>query len=105
RSLLMVGRHPVCFLRLEMPPEMVDVNVHPTKLEVRFTDSGRVYARLLQTLRHHFLTTDMTMRVGPTPARVDQGQPVGDRPDGELQSGLGGQLGGNGLGGDSLGWA
>ncbi len=37
----------------------------PTKLEVRFTDSGRVYARLLQTLRHHFLTTDMTMRVGP----------------------------------------
>ena len=64
RGLLMVGRHPVCFLRLDMPPEMVDVNVHPTKLEVRFTDSGRIYARLLQTLRHHFLKTDMTARVG-----------------------------------------
>ncbi len=64
RGLLMVGRHPVCFLRLEMPADMIDVNVHPSKLEVRFTDSGRVYARLLQTLRHHFLTTDMTMRVG-----------------------------------------
>lgn len=62
RGLLMVGRHPVCFLRLEMPAELIDVNVHPTKLEVRFTDSGRVYARLLQTLRHHFLTTDMTLR-------------------------------------------
>ncbi|TVQ03121.1 MAG: DNA mismatch repair endonuclease MutL [Planctomycetaceae bacterium] len=68
RGLLMVGRHPVCFLRLDMPADMVDVNVHPTKLEVRFTDSGRVYARLLQTLRHQFLTTDMTMRVGPTGA-------------------------------------
>lgn len=65
RGLLMVGRYPVCFMQLSMPPELVDVNVHPTKLEVRFTDSGRVYARLLQTLRHHFLSTDMTMRVGP----------------------------------------
>jgi len=65
RGLLMVGRHPVCFMQLTMPPELIDVNVHPTKLEVRFTDSGRVYARLLQTLRHRFLSTDMTMRVGP----------------------------------------
>ncbi len=72
RGLLMVGRNPVCFLRLEMPPDMVDVNVHPTKLEVRFTDGGRVYARLLQSLRHRFLSADMTMRIGP------QSQP---RPD------------------------
>ncbi len=70
RGLLMVGRHPVCFLRLEMPADMIDVNVHPSKLEVRFTDSGRVYARLLQTLRHHFLTTDMTMRVGNSQPRT-----------------------------------
>ena len=68
RGLLMVGRFPICFMQLSMPPELIDVNVHPTKLEVRFTDSGRVYARLLQTLRHHFLATDMTMRVGPQPA-------------------------------------
>ncbi|TWU47861.1 DNA mismatch repair endonuclease MutL [Rubripirellula reticaptiva] len=65
RGLLMVGRFPVCFLRMDMPPEMIDVNVHPTKLEVRFTDGGKVYARLLQTLRHQFLRTDMTHRVGP----------------------------------------
>ncbi|MCS7470979.1 DNA mismatch repair endonuclease MutL [Stieleria sp. ICT_E10.1] len=71
RGLLMVGRHPVCFLRMSMPPELIDVNVHPTKLEVRFTDGGRVYSRLLQTLRHHFLTTDMTQRVGPAPVAPD----------------------------------
>ena len=64
RGMLMVGRHPVCFLRMTMPPEMIDVNVHPAKLEVRFTDSGRVYSRLLQTLRQRFLSTDMTHRVG-----------------------------------------
>lgn len=64
RGLLMVGRHPVCFLRMEMPAEMIDVNVHPTKLEVRFTDSGRAYSRLLQSLRHKFLTSNLTQRVG-----------------------------------------
>ncbi len=72
RGLLMVGRHPVCFLRMEMPADMVDVNVHPTKLEVRFTDGGRVYGRLLQTLRYQFLKTNMTHRVGPaSPSQSD----------------------------------
>ncbi|MEM6780024.1 MAG: DNA mismatch repair endonuclease MutL [Planctomycetota bacterium] len=65
RGLLMVGRHPICFLRMEMPADMIDVNVHPAKLEVRFTDSGRVYSRLLQTLRQRFLSTDMTHRAVP----------------------------------------
>ncbi|MEZ6088857.1 MAG: hypothetical protein R3C05_12700 [Pirellulaceae bacterium] len=66
----MVGRFPICFLRLDMPSDFVDVNVHPTKLEVRFTDSGKIYSQLLQTLRHKFLTSDLTARVGrsqPTP--------------------------------------
>ena len=71
RGMLMVGRHPVCFLRMEMPAEMIDVNVHPTKLEVRFTDSGRVYSRLLQSLRHQFLTTNLTQRVGPAESSQD----------------------------------
>ncbi|MGB7342699.1 MAG: DNA mismatch repair endonuclease MutL [Pirellulaceae bacterium] len=74
RGLLMVGRQPVCFLRLDMPAEMIDVNVHPTKLEVRFTDGGRVYARLLQSLRHQFLSTDMTQRVGPPAPITDDAQ-------------------------------
>ncbi|WP_404310634.1 DNA mismatch repair endonuclease MutL [Neorhodopirellula lusitana] len=75
RGMLMVGRHPVCFLRMTMPPEMIDVNVHPAKLEVRFTDSGRVYSRLLQTLRQRFLSTDMTHRVGsPEPPPPIQGE-------------------------------
>ena len=68
RGLLMVGRYAIAFLSIEMPPDMVDVNVHPTKLEVRFRDGGRLYSQLLSTLRSKFLTTDLTTP-GPGPAR------------------------------------
>lgn len=68
RGLLMVGRFPICFLRLDMPAKMVDVNVHPTKMEVRFQDAGRIYGQLLQTLRHKFLSTDLTAKVSKTPS-------------------------------------
>lgn len=60
RGLLMTGRFPITFLRLDMPAEVVDVNVHPTKLEVRFQDGGRVYSQLLGAIRNKFLTTDLT---------------------------------------------
>ena len=63
RGLLTVGRFPVAFMSMQMPPELVDVNVHPTKLEVRFLDSGRLYSQLLSMLRAKFLTTDLQARV------------------------------------------
>ena len=63
RGLLMTGRSPIAFMRFEMPAELVDVNVHPTKLEVRFQDSGRLYSQLLATLRRKFLTTDLNTQL------------------------------------------
>ncbi len=60
RGLLMTGRYPIAFLLLEMPADVVDVNVHPTKLEVRFQDSGQIYGQLLSTLRTQFLSTDLS---------------------------------------------
>ena len=64
RGLLLTGRFPICFLRIDMPPDAIDVNVHPTKLEVRFAESGRLYSQLLGTLRTRFLTSDLTTRLG-----------------------------------------
>ncbi|MBL8849840.1 MAG: DNA mismatch repair endonuclease MutL, partial [Planctomycetaceae bacterium] len=86
RGLLMVGRYPIAFLFLEMPPDLVDVNVHPCKFEVRFQDSQRLYRQLLSTLRTRFLgmNLDSTLSVegrgssltlSPVPSRPDPHSP------------------------------
>ncbi len=72
RGLLLTGRFPIAFLRIDMPQDAVDVNVHPTKLEVRFADSGRIYSLLLGTLRKKFLSTDLTARVRQSASDGDE---------------------------------
>ena len=51
RDVLASGRHPVAALFLEIPPEAVDVNVHPMKTELRFRDAGGVRGALIASLR------------------------------------------------------
>ena len=45
------GRFPVLALFLDLPPDRVDVNVHPAKTEIRFRDAGRVRSLIVSALR------------------------------------------------------
>jgi DNA mismatch repair protein MutL len=54
-SLLMVGRHPLGMVRVDLDPAMVDVNVHPTKAEVKFVDE-RAACRAVQRATHQALS-------------------------------------------------
>lgn len=86
RGLLMVGRNPVTFLFLEMPADLVDVNVHPTKAEVRFREGQRLYRQLLSTIRNRFLGLDLGNELQVAGAQASFAlQPAPRRPDPEQQ--------------------
>ena len=50
-TLLMIGRHPIGCLHVRVPSDRIDVNVHPTKAEVRFADERLVFAMLQRAVR------------------------------------------------------
>lgn len=43
KNSIMIGKFPSCVLQIELPSDMVDVNVHPAKTEIRFTNEREVY--------------------------------------------------------------
>ena len=69
-TMLMVGRYPISVLFLEMPPEMVDVNVHPTKAEVRFRDRDQVFRSVGQAVRRAMLAHTPVPEVNQFQQRV-----------------------------------
>ncbi len=64
-TLLMVGRYPLTALFLEMDPEDVDVNVHPTKAEVRFRSQDKVFSFVQRSVRKALLAYTPVPSVSP----------------------------------------
>lgn len=48
---LMLHKYPVVILYLEISPELIDVNVHPAKKEIRFLEGGQLYDMLIKSIR------------------------------------------------------
>jgi len=59
-GLLMVGRYPLAIILLTMPPEFVDVNVHPAKAEVRFQDPQKVFSVVQRAIRGTLLNQTLS---------------------------------------------
>ena len=100
RGLIEPGQQPMLVLFVTLDPEAVDVNVHPTKSEVRFADSKPIHGAVLATIRQRLLAADLTPRVNPfarKPGSIDPaalnldmqpGQTQGQLPIGDFPSSL-----------------
>jgi len=64
-TLLMVGRYPLAVLFLDLPPEDVDVNVHPTKAEVRFKNQEKTFSFVQRSARKALLAYTPVASVSP----------------------------------------
>lgn len=53
-TLMMIGRYPIVYLNIEMDPVLVDVNVHPTKLEVRLSKEDQLFDLIVAKIREAF---------------------------------------------------
>ncbi len=75
---LMVGRYPQSVLFLEMLPEMVDVNVHPTKAEVRFRERDQVFSGVQRAVRRALLAHTPVPGIGTGSFVMAGGDPGSD---------------------------
>lgn len=75
-TLLMVGRHPVCVIAIELDPTTVDVNVHPAKSEVRFTREWEIHNLLRRGVREALTDAGLLRADGAVPGQSDGGWPA-----------------------------
>jgi len=65
RETLPHGRYPIVFVFLDVPPAEVDVNVHPTKIEVRFRSVWKLHDVLVGAMRAQLLKRELAPRIPP----------------------------------------
>lgn len=84
RGLLQPGRYPVAILFINLVPELVDVNVHPTKTEVKFSSENEVHSAVHRAVNEALMAGAAAPTLDSTSHNLQQHRPVTDlhyRPD------------------------
>ena len=79
KGLLPIGKFGFLVLNLEMDPKKIDVNVHPTKLEIRFQEEQKVFKAVYHAIREGLLKGDLvknTEKEQESPIEVNNQRPV-----------------------------
>ena len=71
-TLLPIGRYPIAFLQIEMDPILVDVNVHPTKLEVRLSKEDELYELIADGVKNAFKQQQLIPEANVLPKQTKQ---------------------------------
>ncbi|WP_124098624.1 DNA mismatch repair endonuclease MutL [Ruminococcus sp. Marseille-P6503] len=63
RNSIMTGKFPACVLCIDLPPDFIDVNVHPTKMEVRFSDERLVHEAIFFAVKDSLQRQDKPVKI------------------------------------------
>ena len=76
RERVTIGHYPVCVLNIQMPVGLVDVNVHPNKLEVRFSDENLIYQNVKGAVLDSFTVSPLESAPKMTLVKPEESQTV-----------------------------
>ncbi len=66
RGMLMVGRFPIATIFIDLPPDQIDVNVHPTKAEIRFLDGENIFRSVSRGIKRALMAHTPVSRIDPS---------------------------------------
>ena len=67
------GRHPVAIIELELPTNLVDVNAHPTKQEVRFRHESKIFSAVQRAVKQSISNHGLVHQPTPRPFEANRG--------------------------------
>ena len=80
KGLIPIGKYGVVVLNIEIEPNKIDVNVHPTKLEIRFQEEQKVFKAIYHSVKETLLKGDLVKEVEREPVVEEQKLEVNQEP-------------------------
>ena len=74
------GAHPVLVLKLDIPADKIDINVHPAKLEVKFSEESKIYGAVYHAIKNAYQATAVMPQI-KEPEKPDVVQAVPEMPE------------------------
>lgn len=72
RTMLMVGKFPILFINVQLTPGKTDVNVHPSKLEIKFTDENAIHSAVFWAVQNAILNSEKIKDVDAPPKKTEE---------------------------------
>ncbi|SHJ54906.1 DNA mismatch repair protein MutL [Geosporobacter subterraneus DSM 17957] len=72
RTLLPINKFPICFLYMKIPPSEIDVNIHPAKTEIKFSNEKLIKSLLISVLKDRLLQEKLIPEIKLTPKNQEE---------------------------------